>query len=60
MTQAGVTPVDAFASVVQQALGGQCMDNSYDDFISQLRNTTAHPWWVATGLRQWIWQMCST
>jgi hypothetical protein len=60
MTQAGVTPVDAFASVVQQAQGGQCMDNSYNAFISQLRNTTADPSWEGFGLRQWTWQTCST
>jgi hypothetical protein len=31
------------AAIVKQSVGGGCMDNSYSDFITQLRVTTGNP-----------------
>jgi serine protease 16 len=59
MTQAGVAPIDAFAQVVKNAQGSQCMDNSYADYLVQLRSTVADKGAGGLGLRQWTWQTCA-
>ena len=59
MTQAGVAPIDAFAQVVKSAQGSQCMDNSYADYLVQLRSTVADKGAGGLGLRQWTWQTCA-
>jgi serine protease 16 len=53
----GVSPIDAFAQVVQLQQGSTCLDNSYDDYVAQLNNTVATPG-GGLGLRQWTWQTC--
>jgi thymus-specific serine protease len=58
MTKPGVAPIDAFASVVNTAQGGQCLDNSYADFVAQFANTTFVPA-GGVGVRQWTWQTCA-
>ena len=59
MTQAGVAPIDAFAQVVKDAQGSQCMDNSYADYLTQLRDVKADKSAGGLGLRQWTWQTCA-
>lgn len=60
MTQSGVLPVDAFAQVVKASLAGApCMDNSYTDFVTQLRNTSFASSTTGVGARQWTWQTCT-
>jgi serine protease 16 len=53
-------PVDNLASLIalylQQTQGGGCMDNSYDDFIKMISNTTADRSAQGVGIRQWTWQ----
>ena len=44
--------------LLQANLNGQsCMDNSYDDFIAQLRVTANNPSVQGVGIRQWTWQV---
>ena len=51
-------PRDAARDPLQANLNGQsCMDNSYDDFIAQLRVTTNNPSVQGVGIRQWTWQV---
>jgi hypothetical protein len=46
--------------LLPQSLGGQpCLDNSYTDFIAQLRNTTVDRGAGGVGVRSWTWQTCS-
>lgn len=60
LTGSGQQPVDAFATVIQESLGGQsCSDNSYADFIAQVGNTTNVPSAQGVGMRQWTWQTCT-
>lgn len=59
MTQPGMQPIDAFAQVVSAAQGGQCMDNSYADFLVQVGNTTVDKTAGGVGIRQWTWQTCA-
>lgn len=60
MTAAGVAPVDALATAIKATLGGApCLDNSYDDFMAQIRNTTVDRSAGGVGIRQWTWQTCS-
>jgi hypothetical protein len=48
-----------FAAAIAATQGGQCMDNSYADYLLQLRNTTADRGARGLGLRQWTWQCCT-
>jgi serine protease 16 len=58
MTAPGAAPVDALAAVIKSTLPpGGCQDNSYADFIAQLRVTTPDPSAGGVGLRQWTWQV---
>jgi len=59
MTKAGRSPIDSFAAVIATAQGGECMDNSYKDYLSLLQNTTADAAAGGLGLRQWTWQCCT-
>ena len=59
MTRAGRAPIDSFAAAIAATQGGQCMDNSYADYLLQLRNTTADRGARGLGLRQWTWQCCT-
>ena len=59
MTAPGAAPVDAFAGVIKQTQGGQCMDNSYADYLQQLRDETVDKNAGGLGLRAWTWQCCS-
>ena len=59
MTAPGVEPIDAFATVIAASVGSGCMDNSYDNFVALLSDTTAHPDASGVGIRQWTWQTCA-
>ena len=59
MTRGGRAPIDSFAAAIAATQGGQCMDNSYADYLLQLRNTTANRGANGLGLRQWTWQCCT-
>lgn len=59
MTKPGVAPIDAFAAVIAATQGGNCMDNSYADYVALLRKTTADKSAGGLGLRQWTWQCCT-
>ena len=59
MTKAGRAPIDSFAAAIAATQGGNCMDNSYADFLQLLRNTTADRGAGGLGLRQWTWQCCT-
>lgn len=52
-----MAPIDP-PPLLQANLNGQsCMDNSYDDFIAQLRVTANNPSVQGVGIRQWTWQV---
>jgi hypothetical protein len=59
MTAPGAAPIDAFAGVIKTSQGGQCLDNSYADYLAQLANTTADRSAEGLGLRAWTWQCCT-
>ena len=59
MTAPGAAPIDAFAGVISTSQGGQCLDNSYADYLAQLANTTADGSAGGLGLRAWTWQCCT-
>ena len=58
MTAPGA-PIDNFAGVIKVSQGGQCLDNSYADYLAQLANTTADRSAGGLGLRAWTWQCCT-
>jgi hypothetical protein len=59
MTTAGRAPIDCFAAVISKAQGGQCMDNSYADFLAQVQSTVVDKSNGGLGLRSWTWQCCT-
>lgn len=59
LTNTSTNPLNAFAQIVQVANGGQCMDNSYADYISQLGNVAFAPGASGVGMRQWVYQTCT-
>ena len=59
MTRPGAAPIDAFAAAIAATQGGACLDNSYADYVAQLRNTTVDLGARGLGLRAWTWQCCT-
>ena len=59
LTQPGVAPIDGFAAVIKATQGSACVDNSYSDYLAQLRDTRVNRGAGGLGLRQWTWQCCT-
>ena len=59
LTAPGAVPIDAFAAVIAASQGGTCIDNSYADYLQQLRDTSVNKGAGGVGLRSWTWQCCT-
>lgn len=58
MTASNSSAINALAQVVQATSGGQCIDNSYTDYIQSLQQTAVGNQ-GGVGDRQWTWQTCT-
>ncbi|XP_054156711.1 putative serine protease K12H4.7 [Oppia nitens] len=58
-TKDGSTPIQRFTKVLTQFSKAKCLDNDYNQFIDDIRQTSKTAPMNQIGYRQWLWQTCT-